>query len=77
MKIHRVVLLIVDSDDLGATSTIENIENVRYPNRCLSPRVMKIETKEVEWSDDHPLNHSNTMHREFNRMFDIGWRDPC
>jgi len=48
--------MIVDFDDIGADRVIENIECVNYPNDCISPRVATIETTEVDWSDDHPLN---------------------
>lgn len=68
-KVHRVVLLVLDDDDLGAGGITEVIEGARYPNRCISPSVMEIDTAEVEWDDDHPLNKSDTQREEFNRMF--------
>ena len=68
-KVHKVVLLIVDHDDLGADDVVVEIQNVRYPNRCLSPEVMEIETTEVDWDDNHPLNSSATAKGEFERIF--------
>ena len=56
MKIHKVTLLVVDSDDIGAEDIKEVIENQKYPNYCISPSVVTIETEEVDWHDDHPLN---------------------
>jgi len=56
MKIHKVTLLVVDSDDIGAEDIKEVIENQKYPNYCISPSVVTIETEEVDWSDNHPLN---------------------
>jgi len=56
MKIHKVTLLVVDSDDIGAEDIKEVIENQKYPNYCISPSVVAIETEEVDWSDNHPLN---------------------
>ncbi len=69
MKVHKVVLMVVDSDDIGAESVTEVIENARYPNHCIGPNVMSIETTEVEWTDDHPLNRNATLHKAFDQLF--------
>lgn len=68
-KVHRVVLLVVDDDNLNADGVRSVIENVRYPNHCIAPRVMQINTCEVEWTDDHPLNRSATVRSAFAEMF--------
>jgi hypothetical protein len=68
-KIHKVTLLIVDTDDLGRGGVIDVIENARYPNHCIGPQVMHIETREVEWTDDHPLNKHVTQRAEYERLF--------
>jgi len=72
VKVHKVVLLIVDHDDLGAAGLKTEIENVNYPNDCVSPNVMSIETREIEWRDDHPLNMRNQSRAEFERLFGKG-----
>ena len=41
VKVHRVEVLIVDFDDLGAEEIGVVLENTRYPNRCISPSVIK------------------------------------
>jgi len=69
-KVHRVVLLVIDHDDLGPDGVVHEIENVRYPNRCISPDVMRIDTRQVKWSDDHPLNRTDTQEAEFSRLFE-------
>lgn len=69
MKVHKIVLFVVDGDDLGAPEVKSVIENQRYPNHCIAPRVMAVETQEVEWSDDHPLNNSDTKREAFARLF--------
>lgn len=70
MKVHRIVLAVVDFDRLGAENVVEEIENVRYPNDCVSPNVLSIETRDCgEWTDDHPLNHEDTMAAEVERLF--------
>lgn len=47
----------------------DSVENARYPNHCIAPSVMQIDTAEVEWSDGHPLNHGDTTAEEFDRLF--------
>jgi hypothetical protein len=70
MQIHKIVLTIIDFDEIGAESCREVLENARYPNRCFSPDVLSIETREIgEWDDDHPLNHEETAGAEINRLF--------
>lgn len=70
-KVHKVTLLIVDHDQLGADGVREVIEPTRYPNHCIGPSVMDVETREVEWDDRHPLNRYDTMRAEFERMFGV------
>lgn len=71
-KVHKITLLVVDTDDLGADNVREVLENARYPNHCIGPSVMDIQTREVEWSDDHPLNKRVTVRSEFERLFAEG-----
>ena len=56
MKIHKVTLMIADFDKVGADGIKKVIEFQEYPNHCISPSVVTIETEEVDWSDNHPLN---------------------
>lgn len=56
MRVHKVTLMVVDFDVLGETAIKDVIENQKYPNYCIGPEVMRIESREVDWSDDHPLN---------------------
>lgn len=70
MKAYQVVLLVVDHDELGADEMRKTIENVRYPNHCISPQVVVIEERDIgEWNDDHPLNKRSTADAEYNRLF--------
>jgi hypothetical protein len=70
-KVHKVILLIVDHDDVGSVikHLVDVIEDVRYPNRCIHPRVMQVETREVEWTDEHPLNDHAEKYRAFAELF--------
>ncbi len=69
-KVYKIVLMVVDHDELGEAGVREVLENQRYPNRCIMPRVMDTETREVEWSDEHPLNNTRTSKDVFGEMFD-------
>jgi len=70
MKAHVVTVLIIDLDELGEEEIKSVIENVHYPNRCISPDVFNIETADIgEWNDDHPLNSHVTADTEWKRLF--------
>lgn len=71
MKVHRVVLTVIDFDGIGADSIRDVIENARYPNRCINPSVMSIDTRDCgEWHDGHPLNNRKTSEAEMARLFE-------
>jgi len=70
MQVHRLVVTVIDSDGLGAEGVKEALENGRFPNRCISPAVRSIETRDIgEWRDDHPLNLTATAAAEWERLF--------
>lgn len=70
MKAYRVELLIIDFDGLGQTEITATLEHQKYPNRCISPSVQAIDEKDIgEWTDAHPLNHSDTADDEYERLF--------
>ncbi len=71
MDVFKVELLVIDTDGLGEEGMKVEIENVRYPNHCLSPRVMNVEGREIEWTDAHPLNQRDTQEAEYNRLFGL------
>lgn len=68
-QVHKLTVMIVDHDHCGAVEVQDVLENARYPNRCIDPAVLKMETVEVLWTDDHPLNHHATQKAEFERLF--------
>jgi hypothetical protein len=56
MKAYLVTVLVVDHDEVGS-GLQEIIENTKYSNRCINPRVIDLLEAEIgEWDDDHPLN---------------------
>lgn len=71
MKVHRVTVLVLDFDDLGADGVKAEMEAVRYPNHCMNPEVKHVETVDIgEWDDEHPLNYrGETGDAEYRRLF--------
>lgn len=61
IPVHRLDVLIVDTDCVGTQGVKDVLVNARYPNHCIAPDILSIETKAVEWSDDHPLNRRDTQ----------------
>jgi hypothetical protein len=70
MKVHRLEVLVIDHDNLGQEEVISVIENTKYPNWCIYPDVKAITTREVEWSEDHPLNRTATADQAYRELFD-------
>ena len=70
MKVYKVTLVVIDLDDVGGDEIQSVLENTRYPNRCIAPKVLGVEERDIgEWSDDHPLNLPSTMQAELERLF--------
>ena len=70
MKAYEITLRILDFDELGPDGIKDVLENARYPNHCLSPKVA--ETREADigkWDDDHLLNKKATADAEWDRLF--------
>ena len=69
VKVYKIELCVIDFEALGESETKEIIESQKYPNYCIAPRVKAIESREVEWSDEHPLNKKATADQEYHRLF--------
>jgi len=75
VKVFKIEIMFIDFDQLGEEEIRLLIENTHYPNHIIAPSVSKMESIEVEWSDDHPLNNSRTWKRAFNELFRLGrWK---
>lgn len=70
-KVHKITLMVVDHDDLGADEVMTVIEHGRFPNDCISPLVIEVDSESVAWSDAHPLNSGDEYIRvsAFNILF--------
>lgn len=73
MQVHKVTICIVDHDRVGAKGIKEVIENESWPNHCINPQVVSVETREIgEWTDDNPLNQHKTFLSTFEKLFAEG-----
>lgn len=72
MKVYKIVVSIIDFDELGGEEVCSILENTHFPNHCISPQVIDIQTADCgDWSDKHPLNNSQTVVSEFKKLFNI------
>lgn len=70
MKAYEITLRIIDHDGIGLQDIRDVLENARYPNHCISPKVSGHREADIgEWSDDHPLNMNSTADAEWSRLF--------
>jgi hypothetical protein len=70
MKVYKVSVLVIDHNEIGEKGIKSVLEHTMYPNHCIHPNVMGIESRDIgEWSDDHPLNLSQIKKDEFNHLF--------
>lgn len=68
-QVHKVTLMIIDHDGVGADGVASTLEETRYPNRCIGPQVYSVETEEIgEWADNNALNTASWA-EEFERLF--------
>jgi hypothetical protein len=70
MKAYKLEILIIDFDDIGEEEIRYQIENNRYSNDCISPKIKSIQVEDIgEFHDAHPLNVKSTCDEEYNRLF--------
>jgi hypothetical protein len=69
MNVYKVELMILNFDGLSDDELCEVIENTNYPNDCISPHIINIESREIgEWNDNHPLNKTG-REQAFKELF--------
>jgi len=58
-NVFKVTLMVIDHDELGPKQIEEVIQNQKFPNWCISPVVMDMESRDIgPWHDEHPLNRN-------------------
>jgi len=76
MKVHRLVIMVVDHDDLGAEGVRRELEAARFANNCISPIVMAQDTVDIFWSDRNPVNITAERFGAFCELFSRRPGDP-
>lgn len=69
VKVYKIEVMIIDFDNVGEEEIADVIENTRYPNHCISPQVKSVESRTLEWNDDHPLNKLETSDSTYKGLF--------
>lgn len=69
VRVYRMDVVVVDHDQLGPDGARQALENARFPNDCMSPEVIALEEREVEWCDDHPLNQRDGRRAAVDALF--------
>lgn len=65
MKVMKVELLVFDNQGAEEEGVKDALEN----NRHLDCRVKNIQSIEIEWTDDHPLNMHATSKQAYLDLF--------
>ena len=66
MKVMKLVVMVIDFEEMGEDEIIREIERCRYS----MPKVFSIESRDIgEWHDEHPLNKKLMAKGEFDRLF--------
>jgi len=69
-KVLKLEVVIVNHDNMTEEEVREVLEHTRYPNWCISPKVVAMESREVEWSDEHPLNNRLKFAEAYKELFE-------
>ena len=70
MKVYKIELIVIDFDEAGEEEIVNLLENADYPNHFISPKIKKVESRDVgKWYDNHPLNLTETENLEYERLF--------
>lgn len=64
-KVYKMVISIVDTEGNDPEDIASTIENIRDYN----PTVQSIESRDIQWSDNHPLNMNSTAKGAFKELF--------
>lgn len=64
-KVYKIIISVVDLDNMGADDIKHLIENARYIN----PSVISMEVKDIDWCDEHPLNRRDLFEETFKQIF--------
>ena len=70
MNAYRVVLYVLDFYGLGAEGVKTELQETRYANDCISPKVIDVQTRKIgKWSDGHVFNNRYTAKAAVEALF--------
>jgi hypothetical protein len=69
-KVYKMTIMIIDHDRDGAELLAKILENTRYANDCMSPKVDSVQEVTVDWHDRHELNYPDKWRNAFRKLFD-------
>lgn len=69
MNVYKIKLYVIDSDDIGKKEVKHLLEETRYPNHCMNPTIYNIQTRVINWTNDHPLNYNDTYKEAYEKLF--------
>lgn len=65
----KITSYFVNHDKLDDGEIQAVIEGAHYPNRCMSPKVIEIERRTIDYEDNHPINKLDGHEQEFRQLF--------
>lgn len=69
VQVHKVTIFVLDMDGLGPKGVAEEFEATRYANHCMSPEVIGMASKWIDFEDDCPLNQNATHKQAIRELF--------
>jgi hypothetical protein len=70
MKVYKIEVMVIDHDDVGSPGILNMLEDARYPNDAITPKVISAQMKDIgEWTDEHPLNKRDTALAYYTELF--------
>lgn len=70
VAVHKITVMVVDHEGLGAGGVKQILENQQYPGQCINPTVILTETRLVDWHEQHPINIVTKMVQAFKTLFE-------
>ena len=64
-KVYKIELMVIDTEGTSEADIRVMLENTKY----VYPSVMSIDSREIDYTDEHLLNNCYASKAEFHRLF--------
>lgn len=64
-RVYKIELMVIDHENLGDEGIKAALENTKY----VFASVMGMDSRPIEWTDEHPLNNRRTSKAALEEMF--------